>query len=76
MITATNAVLQFTSNTNRRIQITVPRARANVNEAEARAAMQSMIDGNGILTDFGRPSAIHSMDLVTVNRTAMWDANA
>ena len=72
--TASTAVLRFVSNTNERIQITIPRARMDITEPEARDAMQAMIAGNAILTGFGRPTAINSADLVAVERTSLWRA--
>ena len=75
MSTAANtAVLRFLSDTNERIQITIPRARMAITESEARGAMDAMIAGNTILTGFGRPAAINSAELVTVERTALWNA--
>jgi len=70
--TNVNAVLQFRSSTNERIQITIPRARTDTTQAQATAAMQAMIDGNAILTGFGRPAAIKAADLVATERTTIW----
>ncbi|MCL2187430.1 MAG: DUF2922 domain-containing protein [Defluviitaleaceae bacterium] len=67
--TSHNAVLQFHSNTNERIRITIPRARLSKDEARARELMQAMITGGTIITGFGRPAGIKSMEIVTTNRT-------
>ena len=64
-----SAVIQFVSNTNERIRITIPRARTNITEAQARAAMEAMITGDTIRTQFGRPATIHSAEIVATNRT-------
>ena len=69
MTTSHSAVLQFVSNTNERIRITIPRARTTKTEAQARELMQAMIAGGTILTGFGRPASIKSMEVVTTNRT-------
>ena len=69
--TVNSAVLRFKSDTSERIQITVPRARTDMTEANARAAMQAMIAGNAILTSFGRPAAILDAEIVTTERTPM-----
>jgi hypothetical protein len=62
------AVLQFVSNTNERIRISIPRACVDVNEPQARAIMEAMIAGNAIVTGKGRPASIHSMDIITTTR--------
>jgi len=69
--TTHNAVLHFMSDTNERIRITIPRARLNKTEADARAVMQAMIDGNAITTKAGRPRHITSMEVVTTQRTGI-----
>jgi hypothetical protein len=66
--TTHSAVLQFNSNTNERIRITIPRARLNKTEAQAREVMEAMIAGGAIITGFGRPTSIKSMEIVTTNR--------
>ena len=63
------AVLQFRSNTNETIRISIPRARLDITEPEARATMEEMITGNRIVTQFGRPAAIKSMEVVSTSRT-------
>jgi len=63
-----SAVVQFTSNTNERIRITIPRDRVNITEPEARASMDAMITGDTIRTRFGRPAAIHSAEIIATNR--------
>jgi len=63
-----NVVLRFDSDTSERIQITIPRARLDITEPQARAAMDGMIDGGIILTDNGRPYSIRSAEFVTTTR--------
>ncbi|MCL2603544.1 MAG: DUF2922 domain-containing protein [Defluviitaleaceae bacterium] len=72
MNTVTNsAILQFVSNTNERIRITIPRACIDVTEAQARATMEAMIAGGAIVTQSGRPASIHSMGIVTTTRASL-----
>jgi hypothetical protein len=63
-----NAVLLFESDTGDRIRINIPRACINVTEAQAREAMEAMIAGGTIITGVGRPAAIKSAEIITVNR--------
>ncbi|MCL2204580.1 MAG: DUF2922 domain-containing protein [Defluviitaleaceae bacterium] len=66
--TTHSAVLQFRSNTDETIRITIPRARLNKSEPAAREVMEAMIAGGTILTGFGRPAAVRSMEIVTTHR--------
>ncbi|MCL2499977.1 MAG: DUF2922 domain-containing protein [Defluviitaleaceae bacterium] len=66
---ANSAVLQFVSDTNERIRITIPRACHDITEPQARAAMEAMIAGGVIVTQFGRPASIHSMEIIATTRT-------
>ena len=67
--TTHRALLRFRSNTNEVISLSIPRARLDINEAEAREAMEAMIDGNAIVTDNGRPAAVKSMEVVSTTRS-------
>lgn len=70
MNTVTNtAILQFYSDTGKNIRISIPRANIDVNEADARAAMEGMIAGGAIVTTFGRPASVKHMEVVTTTRT-------
>jgi len=69
--TSHSAVLLFRSNTNEVIRITIPRARVAIPEAEARATMEAIIDGNAIVTDFGRPASVKAMEIVTTHRAPL-----
>jgi len=69
--TTHNAVLQFRSNTNEAIRITIPRARLDITEPEARAIMENMISGGIVVTAAGRPTAVKGMEIVTTQRAAI-----
>jgi hypothetical protein len=64
-----SAVLNFLSDTNESIRLTIPRACHDVTEAQARATMEAMIAGGVIVTGFGRPASIKSMEIITTTRT-------
>jgi hypothetical protein len=63
-----NALLRFRSNTDEAIRITIPRARMDIQEAEAQATMQAMIDSGIVVTDSGRPASILGLEIVTTHR--------
>jgi len=69
--TTHRAVLQFNSNLEEVIRISIPRARQNINEAEARSIMEAMIAGGVIASTKGRPVSIKRMDIVTTQRTPL-----
>jgi len=69
--TTHNAVLQFRSNTNEVIRITIPRARLDITEPQARAIMEDMITGGIVVTAQGRPASVKGMDIVTTLREAI-----
>ena len=63
-----SAVLRFRSNTNESIRLTIPRARLDITEPEARETMDAMIAGGIVVTAQGRPAAVKSMEIVTTQR--------
>lgn len=63
-----SAVLRFRSNTDEVIRISIPRARLDIEEPEARSTMTAMVTGNTIVTRFGRPAEAKSMEVVTTKR--------
>jgi hypothetical protein len=69
--TTHRAVLQFNSNTEEVIRISIPRARHDINEAEARSIMEAMITGGVIAGTKGRPVSIKRMDIVTTQRALL-----
>lgn len=66
--TTHRAILQFKSDTNEVIRISIPRARVDIEEAQARATMEAMIDGGIIVTPFGSPASVKRMEIVTTLR--------
>jgi hypothetical protein len=70
-ITTHRAVLQFKSNTNEAIRISIPRAKLDISEAQARETMEAMIAGDIIVTGAGRPAAVKRMDVVTTHRVPL-----
>jgi hypothetical protein len=63
-----SAVLRFVSDSNEQIRISIPRARLDIEEAEARSIMGNMITANAIVTRYGRPAEAKSMEIVTTQR--------
>ena len=66
-----SAVLHFNSNSNEAIRITIPRAKLDITEVEARATMEAIITGGIVLTNFGRPAAVKGMEIVTTTRSTL-----
>ena len=69
-----NAVLSFETNLGKILRLTIPRADMTLTAPRAEATMEAMIDNGIIMTNNGRPTAIHGAKLVSTTRTPLVNA--
>ena len=71
MTTRHNAILKFNSDTSEVVRLSVPRADYDLTPAQARTAMEGMIDLGIVTSSQGMPIGIKGAEIVTTERTTI-----
>ena len=68
-IMRTRAKVEFYTNANNVVRLSIPRANPNLTGPQAAAGMQALLDTEAIVTSSGIPRTIRSGKLVKTTRT-------
>ena len=71
MIVSNRANLTFYTSVGSVVRISIPRARMNKTEAEARTSMEAILATGAVVTTAGSPNVIRSAELVQTERTIL-----
>lgn len=72
MTTRHNAILKFNSDVSEVVRLSVPRADYDLTPAQARTAMEGIIDLGIVISSQGIPIGIKGAEIVTTARTNIY----